>query len=310
MTVNEILGRVNNVGNGVNYWFVRTTYGEHFDEFTKGDYIAIGWDYFTLDELKKNNKGYITEKIAITDKLDRSVSKNKGKVTAAYNKINTFLTLKKNDIVVVPSRNSDRLAFGRVADDEAYEVPELIGNGTHFKRRRIEWLTIKNIRSLNPVFFQVKSNQHSISNINRFAPFIDKEIGNLFKKGEETHFVLNILKDENINFEDIRSLMDNIDTLIHDINKELKFDDNLEDFFVKISLQSRGSIELIKAGKSLAILAFLLSVASCGNLDNQQDPQIRKLIDKNRRVLDQTAIGLDTLKINPNELLKPFSNGK
>lgn len=310
MTVKEILNRVNNVDSSVNYWFVRTTYGEHFDEFTKGNYIAIGWDYFTLDELKKNKKGYITEKIALSDKLDLSISKNKGKVTTAYNKIRTFLELKKDDIVVVPSRNSDRLAFGRVADDQAYEVPELIGKGTHFKRRRIEWLAIKNIRTLNPIFFQVKRNQHSISNINRFAPFIDKEVGNLFKKGEETHFVLNILKDENINFEDVKSLMDNIDILIHDINDELNFNDNLEDFFIKISLQSRGSIELIKAGKSLAILAFLLSLASCGDLDKQQDQQIRKIIDKNRAVLDQTTKGLDTLKINPKELLKPFSNGK
>lgn len=309
MTVKEILDQVNNVENSVNYWFVRTSYGEHFYEFTEGNYIAIGWDYFTLNELK-NNKAYITEKITDHDKLDNTVSKDKGKITTAYNKINTFLNLKKNDIVLVPSRNSDRLAFGRVADDEAYEVPELVGRGTHFKRRKIDWIKIKNIRSLNPIFFQVKSNQHSISNINRFAPFIDKEVGNLFKKGDETHFVLNILKDENINFEDVRSLMDNIDVLINDINKELNFNDNLEEFFVKISLQSRGSIELIKAGKSLAILAFLLCLASCNELDTHQDQDIRRLIDKNREALDQTTKDLDTLKIDPKELLKPFVNGK
>lgn len=310
MTVNEILNRVNNVDDTVNYWFVRTSYGEHFYEFTEGKYIAIGWDYFTLDELKKNGKGYITEKLANHEKWDGSKTKDKGKITTAYNKIQTFLNLKKNDIVVVPSKNSDKLAFGRIADDEAYEVKDLIATGTHFKRRKIEWITTKNIRSINPIFFQVKSNQHSISSINRFAPYIDKEIGNLFKKDDETHFVLNIEKEENINFEDIRSLMDNIDLLVRNINDELSFNDNLDEFFVKISLQSKGSIELIKDGKSLAVLAFLLSLASCGELDSPQDQEIRKLIDDNRAILENTGVDLDTLKINPNKLAKPFTNGK
>jgi hypothetical protein len=201
------------------------------------------------------------------------------------------------------------LAFGKVIDDSAYEDEKAVSMGTHFKRRKIEWIDIKSIKHLNPIFYQVKSNQHSVSNISRFAPYIDKVIGNLFKKGDSTHYVLNIEKNDNINFDELRSLMDNIDILMQDINQELSFNDNLDEFFIKINLQSKGTIELIKAGKSLTILAYLLSLVSCGKVEGNHDEKIQKLLDKNKEVLLQTARDIDTLEINTNELIKPFKDG-
>lgn len=309
MTIQEILNKVDNIETKTEYWFVRTNYGEHFDQFTKGNYIAIGWDYFTLNELENNNEAYIRNKIAIHGKFDVNNSKDKIKITSAYHKIKIFLNLKKGDVIVVPSKNSDRLAFGKVVDDKAYEVEEEISLGSHFKRRRIEFTDIKNIRHLNPIFYQVKSNQHSVSNIKRYAPFIDKVMGNLFKKDDNTHYVLNIEKNENINFDELRSLMDNINVLVQNINEELAFNENLEEFYVKINLQSKGTIELIKAGKCLAILAYLLCSTSCNRLDEESDNRIQTLINNNRKVLEQTSKDIDTLQINTNELIKPFKNG-
>ena len=309
MTIQEILNKVDNIETKTEYWFVRTNYGEHFYQFTEGNYIAIGWDYFTLNELENNNEAYIRNKIAIHGKFDVNNSKDKIKITSAYNKIQIFLKLKKGDVIVVPSRNSDRLAFGKVVDDGAYEVKEEISLGSHFKRRKIEFTDIKNIRYLNPIFYQVKSNQHSVSNIKRYAPHIDKVMGNLFKKDDTTHYVLNIEKNENINFDELRSLMDSINVLVQNINEELAFNENLEEFYVKINLQSKGTIELIKAGKCLAILAYLLCSTSCNRLDEESDNRIQTLINNNRKVLEQTSKDIDTLQINTNELIKPFKNG-
>lgn len=309
MTIKEILNRVDKIEKDVNYWFVRTNYGDYFSSFTKGNYIAIGWDYFTLDEIENNDSEYIKNKIAIQEKFDTSNSRDKAKITTAYHKIKTFLDLKANDIIVVPSKNSDRLAFGKVIDNKAYEEKGEIESGSHFKRRKIEWIETKNIRSLNPIFYEMKFNQHSVSNINRFAPYIDKVMGNLFKKDDNTHYVLNIEKNENINFDELRSLMDNINILVKTINKDLGFNENLDEFYIKINLQSKGTIELIKAGKSLAILAYILSLVSCGKVDSGNDSQIQQLIDKNRKVLEQTKKDIDTLEVNTEELTKPFNNG-
>lgn len=69
--------------------------------------------------------------------------------------------------------------------------------------------------------------------------------------------MLNIESTDDIKYDDLEILMRNIKTLIGCINDKFGFNDNLDEFYVKISLQSKGSLELIKTGKALIILAFI-----------------------------------------------------
>lgn len=310
MTVAEIIEKVEKVDKKTNYWFVRTDNGKYFDDFTLGNYIAIGWNYFTLSELEKNDVVYIKTKIANQEDFDIDKASDKTKITAAYNKIQTFLNLKKDDVIIVPSRNSDRLAFGKIEDTRAYEDKDQILGGTFFKRRKVNWYEIKDMRSLNPIFYQIKSNQHAISNIDKYAPYIDKVMENLFIKDNNTHYVLDIEKNGSINFDDLKDLMDNINSLVKNINSDLSLEENLDGLYVKINLQSKGSLELIKeAGKSLAILAYLLSMVSCNTLHDETNPKIKRLIDNNQEVLSKIAKNIDSLEINTNHLIKPFKDG-
>jgi restriction system protein len=308
MEINQILQKVENLSQDSRYLFVRTEKGLLFDQFTKENHIAIGWDYLTLYQLRKLSINEIKEKIALKENLDITKSKGKGMATMSYNKLMLFLNLKKDDIIIIPSRNSDRLAFGRIVDIEAYEEVEA---ERFLKRRKIEWFKIFQMNDLNPIFYQVKSNHHTISHIDRFAPHIDRVIGNLFQKGDTTHYVLNIEKEEDINFNELNNLMDNIKTLLNKINNEFDFNENPDEFYIKINLQSKGAFELIKKGKSLAVLAFLLSTVSCVDNQNQlvADSDIDKFIIENRKLLDDTTKDIDTLKINTEDLIKPFTNG-
>lgn len=307
MTISEILKKVEKVNTESNYWFIRTDYGSLFESFLAEKYIAIGWDFVTLNDLKNSTEDEIKSRIAKKEDYDLSSMSGKMKATTSYNKLKTFIEAKKDDIIVAPSRNSDRLAFGRIVDDKPYEA---VNAKNFIKRRKVEWFEVKQMDDLNPIFFQVKMNQHTISNINRFAPHIDRVIGNLFKKGDNTHYVLNIEQTDDINFDDLTLLMDNIKTLVKKINKEFEFDDNLDEFYVKISLQSKGSLELIKNGKSLAVLAYVIFLSSCGNLDNEKDKEIKSFIDSNRATINSTSKVLDTLKANKQEFTQVFENGK
>src|SRR5690606_9298455 len=105
MTVEQIIDQVDNISSKTNYWFIRTNYGEYFNEFTENGYIAIGWDYFTLDEIINRDVNYIKNKIASHEKFNPEKSQDKMKITSSYNKIKTFINLKKGDVVVVPSKN-------------------------------------------------------------------------------------------------------------------------------------------------------------------------------------------------------------
>jgi hypothetical protein len=309
MEIKKILQKVESISSDSKYMFVRTEKGLLFEQFTNENHIAIGWDYLTLNQLRKLSIHEIKEKIALKQNLDITKSQGKGKATMSFNKIMLFLNLNKDDIIIIPSRNSDRLAFGRISDTETYEEVEA---ENFLKRRKIEWFKIVQMNDLNPIFYQIKSNHHTISSINRFAPHIDRVIGNLYQKGDNTHYVLNIEKEEHINFNELNSLMDNIKTLLNKINDKFGFKENPEEFYIKINLQSKGALELIKKGKSLAVLAFLLSTTSCTDNNNQTvaDSEIDKFIKENRKLLEDTTKDIDTLKINTEDLIKPFTNGK
>lgn len=308
MNINQIIERVEKVSSETQYRFVRTEKGKLFEQFKEENHIAIGWDYLTLYQLRNMNPFDIKDKIAEQEELDINTQNGKTIATSSYNKLMLFLNLKKGDIIISPSRNSDRLAFGQIIDDYTYED---LDAKNFIKRRQVSWYKIVQINNLNPIFYQVKSNHHSISSINRFAPHIDRVIGNLFQKDDNTHYVLNIGKEENISFDELNSLMDNIKTLLSNINTEFNLEENPEEFYIKINLQSKGALELIKSGKSLAVLAFLLATASCTDdkIQNNSDEKIDNFIIENRKILEQTTRDIDSLKINTDELTKPFSNG-
>ena len=305
MNIEEILNRVDNVKPESNYWFVRTDYGKYFNEFVENRYIAIGWDFLSLFELQNKNEEYVRAKIIKEEKIDVSTFGGKVKLSTIYNKIGTFLSLKKDDVVVIPSKNSDELAFGRIVDDHAFED----GNAKEFrKRRKVEWFALKSMRDLNPIFFKVKSNQHTISNITDYAPHIDRVMGVLFQKSDKTHYVLNIENPDDIKYDDLEILMRNIKTLVGNINDKFGFDDDLDEFYVKISLQSKGSLELIKTGKALIILAFILSLTSCKNNNELIDDKIQEFMIENEQILSKTDEVINNLRINTQELTEPFIN--
>ena len=303
MNIEDILKKVEVVNNSTDYWFFRTDYGKLFEQFLEGGYIAIGWDYITIKELDALSEDVVKKRIAEREEFDLKTTAGKSNLTSVYNKLITFKNLKKGDIVVIPSRNSDRLAFGRIKEDGSFTAEA----ESFTKRKWVNWHEVKQIEDLNAIFYQVKSNQHTISSINRFGSHIDRVIGNLFEKNDFTHYVLKIEKDEDINFEDLNTLMSNIKSLTKEINKEFGLEEDMDEFFIKINLQSKGAVELIKSGKSLAILAFLLFCSSCGELDKQKDPEIKKFIDNNGKKLENTTKVLDSLRANTDEMTKPFS---
>lgn len=305
MKITDICKVVERIETKTDYWFVRTNNGALFEDFLKGEYVAIEWDYVTLNMLKNGEVDKIRSLISKHENIDIEDPAGKGKITTIYNKINNFLTFQKNDVVIMPSRNSDRLAFGRIDDNKAYEA----GHAKDFlKRRKVHWQEVKQIDDLNSIFYQVKSNQHAISNIKKFAPHIDRVIGNLFLKEERTHYVLNIEKTEDVDFDELSTLMENIKTLVHNINETFNLGEQNENVFIKINLQSRGTFELIRKGKSLAVLAYLIYLSSCNPDMSQQDQQITDFVSQNREVLESTTRVIDSLKINTDELIRPFED--
>jgi len=97
---------------GTNYWFVRSNGGEFFDRFFTQGYIAIEWDEISdLNKIANSN----------VEDLKEEVKKIYPKETRP-GLITTYLTqfvreMKPGDIVLVPGKNSDIIAFGKITSD-------------------------------------------------------------------------------------------------------------------------------------------------------------------------------------------------
>lgn len=272
MIVEELVKKVENVSREINYWFVRTDYGEYFDTYYKNNFIGIGWNEISIEELKNTGlKGAVKEKIGKIENLDYDKTSTKGTITAIYNKLVRFINLKKGDIVIIPSRKSSRYAFGIIEEDEAYSKFEDENSCKHVKRKKVKWINIKSVKSLNPIFLQIKVSRHSISQINDYSEYIDNEINNIYLKDGNAHFVLDIKTQKDINVETLIELIKNIQLLSKEINTYFNLNENIEENSIRLNLQSPGNIEFkLPVGKTLVALSAILAIA-CGDNNNVQN---------------------------------------
>lgn len=137
MTIEQLLNKIEIIDQDTKYWMVRTNSGELFDEYYNKGYISLGWDYLTLDELKTKNADEIKAKIAKFEDFDLDKTNDKIKITSSFNKLQTFLNVKKDDVILIPSRNTDRIAFGKVADNEILKMILKRKMGVFLKKEKL-----------------------------------------------------------------------------------------------------------------------------------------------------------------------------
>lgn len=304
MIVEELVKQVKEIPEKTDYWFVRTDYGQYFDTYYENGFIAIGWNNITLEELKNpNDDEKIRKKLLISEKLDSTKAGTKGTLTGIINKLQSFVNLKKGDIIVMPSRNSSRYAFGIV---QSTQVDIDKGKDCdYYKRKKVKWVTVKNTSQLDPNFFTMRFTQHTISRIDDYSPFIDNVISSLYRKNNNTHFVLDIKTTKDINVNSLISLIDNIQILINQINKDFNLGEQIDNNSIRLHLQSPGQIEFkLPIGKSLITLAAILSLTCC-NDDKQpiKSPELNTFVNVNQDTISKikksmTELEADKDKIN------------
>lgn len=296
------------------YWFVRTDSGDNFEAFRQHNFIGIGWNYITTHDLNNDfDEGRaIKGKIALNEGFDTDNTIDRGKVTAIYNKLNRFKEFRIGDIIIMPNQGSSVLGFGTIEEEDIYD--DLNDNDCeHTKRRKVKWHKFLNFSQLDPIFYAIVKTRHAISNIKHYESYIDKTIENLFIKNEDYHFVIDIEKKDDINIESLLKLIDSVNKVTESIDSQLGFEVDHSERSIKLNLQSPGKIEFIfKNGKSLVLLAFLLSSNLVGNVNvpfNLSENEIRQLIivkEINQPEIDtinRTYIELEArrLRINQNE---------
>lgn len=127
MNIDEFLKGADEIDGNREYWYVRTESGKLYDTFKHNNFIALGWNEITTDEIKKSfhNPEFLKKKIysiSVRDEklrakltneqinysniIDLATSSGKLKSSMIINKLQNFYNLRYGDVVVIPSYGS------------------------------------------------------------------------------------------------------------------------------------------------------------------------------------------------------------
>lgn len=247
-----------------NYWLVRTYSGNYYEQFRNHNFIGIGWNEITLNdmskidfktptkELKHNRKtklNLLASKVQFPKDKDFASDESKANAgVRAIHQIWTFIKeLKKGDIVIIPSENSDYYSFGEIEESSVILASSMEINATNcdlIKRKKIKWIKFDYPREkLDSNYLKFLRVQSTITKISDYKYFVEKTISNTFILNSQSYFVLNVKRREELYPSHYRAIL----KLIEETEKLILLEtgDKIEEIEIKSNVQSEGDLILI-----------------------------------------------------------------
>ena len=243
--------------------------GQYFRDFIDGGYIAIGYNEITLDFLRNLNED---EKLAISELRGYIAEHLQSTISrpghAAAQLIRFSRNIMPGDIIVVPGPSSGLIAIGRVAGS-IYEAPDA-GRGDDgcpfMKRITVNVERVMSRRLLAPKAQLMFSSWHPVSDISAYAAYIDNAVHDYYNKGEETHMMLKINTEADVDastFYNIEKLF----KLAECYCRENGIEGNASEVIMKVQMESKGSLRFIsKNVRFIGIVGVLVLLINGGGL--------------------------------------------
>ncbi|WP_143961341.1 hypothetical protein [Litoribacter populi] len=245
-----------------NYWFIRTFSGITFEEFYQKNYVGIGFNdipYNYIQEAKKENE---QSKENLKKYLEIHTTYEKGEITKWANQIINFQhEIKINDVVIIPSHNSDFLAIGTIESDV-----KLVKNPGSFsykdkiemlpqRRRKVNWILARKKSYFRNDFNGIFSSRQAITNISDYSEAIESYISSLFIKGEKAYLSISVNQDEDINAFELSKLLNSLTYFYREFCLEFDSENFSEELYIKIKVQSKGRF-VLKAISTVGLLGL------------------------------------------------------
>ncbi|QDH78741.1 hypothetical protein FKX85_06700 [Echinicola soli] len=323
MTISEILEKLPKVKEDRGYWLVRTKGGLYYESFFDGEFIAVGWEKIKLSDVAKGKTDNKTGFQILREIISKHYPDESRPGYAANQLLKFAYDIKKNDIVLIPSENSDIIAFGEVVETPSYSDIYSNDKCAFSKRKKVRWLKTIGRNKLDPHLYKLMFSHLAISDASGYAEQIDKEISSFFVKGGKAHLVLEVQAEEDIPAKNLFEFglysLDILDEFCKVESLKIKSDE----FNVKLDVQSPGFIEISGMDISGIVLLGLIIVSIAGggaslkmknvNFGINTDGIIEKIggflrvnsnIKAKKKLLENHTKNLDIK--DPEELIKLF----
>lgn len=309
-----------------NYWLIRAMGGDYYHDFYNNNYVAIGYDKVSLDEVKHAfNLGLNatqTLKEIFASKYPKSETRhdNINPSYAAAQLLRFCCEVQQGDVVIVPGKSHDKVVAIGIIESTVYEESDsqYLQICPFTKRLKVSWVKRSNRTTLNPQLQLLFNSRHIVSNANHYAQFIDSAIGNFYRKGDTTYLVLNVKTQDAIAVNDFLFIGD-ILSLVTEYSDENNLGINVDDIHMKVCVQSPGDIIIYAPSfvKIAIIGVFILLLINGGNFSIKKWGinlgtkgilhNISEFLDRrtDRKRVEALIQKVQTLKIdNPEDLRK------
>lgn len=248
------------------YWLIRTQGGKYYNDFKKGNFIAINWDDITIEDINTLSDKELVQKVKQEYPEIRRAARTANQLRIFHN------IIKKGDIVIITSYSSNRLTIGEVIDGITYiEIvdPEVLEENQKKcpfqKRKKVNWLKTVNKYDIDKnLFMMLQHSQHTISVANDYGDSIESLLHNFFIRGDRAQLALNVKREDNIPLSAFFPMGSEIIELAKEFNKfSPEYKINIEDIDIQVNVNSPGKMKMVGIMSSITILGMLI-VASTG----------------------------------------------
>lgn len=270
--LNSLVNEIISISDSRNYWLIRTQAGALYPVFTEKEYVSIGHKEVTLSFLNENRKAYQQNSTPVINAIKDKIKAHhlleqydKRTISLIASQIAKFAyEIKKGDIIIIPSNNSNDVCFGVVETGNwIYEDYTQYGDSSILKKS-VRWVKEIKRRKLDPYLYRMFTAHQAVNNVNEYAEIIERSINDMFVLDDEAHIVINI-ESEKIAAKDLFGLGQQLLVLVDEVSNQFDFGVSSSDFQVSINVNSPGKIDIkSKIKKATLILGAILLICGGG----------------------------------------------
>lgn len=242
--------KIPNVNSSNNYWFTRANGGEFYDSFHIGNYIAIGWNNITLEDLEQLPEHSVKEKIS-------ELYSNVKKPGSAYNQMMKFAyNIRIDDIVIVPSAAPNNLLVGKVISSPFTETSQNIESATNIcdynKRISVEWIGIIYNKDIDPSLYPLVYSGQTITDANEYKKYINRGLYDSYIEEETMSITFKVKEEEDVSAQAYNKFLSSMLEMA-----ETAADEDSEDVVIRTNVQSDGPLELLGDPNVMATIGMI-----------------------------------------------------
>ncbi|MBW0223446.1 hypothetical protein KVB92_09540 [Lentilactobacillus parabuchneri] len=267
------------IPSNTNYWLVRATGGKYYSDFLETSTISILNNKVSVQDINNSLEGnQATPLDGDVHALFANAYKYKNKhwVTNAARQADIFVNgMKNGDLVLVPSKSSNRFALGVVAGKAYDEDPDKLKERIHYaplngigfsvsdaiKRRPVIWIKEISRQEFPPKLAWILTAHQTILPIGKNSHLINNLVSPLYVYKDELHLRAFSSKKEGLTLADWTSLSDFLKNSAADPDAEFKIN-------MGADIHSPGFIELITSIQNYDYILNIVKTLWNATVDN------------------------------------------